>query len=124
MFSMLCFTTPPQKCSVMRAKRSVVSVMHHFSVVGRSHLKDLLQVQHLVDHGGGGGCVCVSARESTCPGGVPAWGVYLPGGILAQEVYLSGGVPARGGPRYPPLWTEFLTHTTENITLLQLRCGR
>ena len=24
----------------------------------------------------------------------------------------------------PPLWTEFLTHAYENITLAQLRCGR
>ena len=27
-------------------------------------------------------------------------------------------------PRTPPLWTEFLTHASENITLPQLRCGR
>ena len=48
---------------------------------------------------GGWGC--------TCPG-VPAWGVYLPGG---------GG----GGtcPGTPPLWTEFLSHASENITLPQ-----
>ena len=54
----------------------------------------------------------------TCPGGVPAWGVYLlKGGVLGQ-----GGVPAWGVylPRYSPLWTEFLTHATENITLPQL----
>ena len=27
-------------------------------------------------------------------------------------------------PRMPPLWTEFLTHASENITLPQLHCGR
>ena len=43
---------------------------------------------------GPGGC--------TCTGGVPAGGVYLPEGYL---------------PRYSPLWTEFLTHACENITL-------
>ena len=26
-------------------------------------------------------------------------------------------------PRHPPLWTEFFTHASENITLSQLRCG-
>ena len=32
-----------------------------------------------------------------------------------------GGVPGPGGylPRYSPLWTEFLTHASENITLPQ-----
>ena len=80
----------------------------------------------------GGGCTCpggVPARggvpvQGGCPGGVPAWGVYLggtcpggctwggvpawgvylpggctcPGGYLPREgVYLPGGVPAQGG---------------------------
>ena len=44
-----------------------------------------------------------------------------------------GDHPPRCGPRDPPgvgldtpppLWTEFLTHASENITLPQLRCGR
>ena len=53
MFSTLHFTpptTPPsQKRSVVRAKHSIVSVMHHFSIVGRSCSKDLLpRGQHLV----------------------------------------------------------------------------
>ena len=40
---------PPPKRSIVRAKHSVVSVMHHFSVVGRSRSKDLLpRGQHLV----------------------------------------------------------------------------
>ena len=49
-------------------------------------------------------------------GGVPSQGVYLARG------YLPGGV---SGPRVVPaqvpltLWTEFLTHTFENITLPQ-----
>ena len=50
MFSTLCFTLPPlRKHSVVRAQCSVVSVIHHFSVVGRSRSKDLLpRGQHLV----------------------------------------------------------------------------
>ena len=51
MFSTLQFTplVPPWKHSVVRAKCSIVSVMHHFSVVGRSRSKDHLpQGQHLV----------------------------------------------------------------------------
>ena len=32
--------------------------------------------------------------------------------------------PARHAGIPPPRWTEFLTHTSENITLPQLRCGR
>ena len=60
-------------------------------------------------------------------GGVPAGGytclgVYLPSrGVPTRRVYLPGGVPARGCtcPGTPPLWTEFLTHATENITLPQ-----
>ena len=45
-----------------------------------------------------------------CWGGVPAWG--MPG---------LGGVPARGVPAQvlPRPWTEFLTHTSANITLPQ-----
>ena len=36
-------------CSIMRARHSIVSVMHHFSIVGRSRSKDLLpRGQHLV----------------------------------------------------------------------------
>ena len=74
---------------------------------------------------GPGGCTCL------VPGGVPARGVvpggctclvprggvvlggYLPG--LGAGVYLVlGGVP---GQVLLPLWTEFLTHTSEIITL-------
>ena len=76
----------------------------------------------------------VPAREVYLPRGVylpggctcPVWGVYLPGGCTCQGVYLPGGCICLGGgylPRYSlPLWTEFLTHATENITLPQLRC--
>ena len=44
---------PPQKRSIVRAKHSVVSVMHHFSVVGRSRSKDLLiaRLTNLVQYG-------------------------------------------------------------------------
>ena len=70
------------------------------------------------------GCVphacCPYLPACTVPeGGVPARGVYLPGGCTCP-----GGVPAWGGvPAHVlpplPLWTEFLTHATENITLPQ-----
>ena len=67
-------------------------------------------------------------------GGVPGPG----GGVAGPGGAWSGGVPGRGcvaGPGgvsqhalrqtpSPPLWTEFLTHAYENITLAQLRCGR
>ena len=50
-------------------------------------------------------------------------GVYLVPGVLpargvctCQGVYLLGGVPAQV---LPPLWTEFWTHASENITLPQ-----
>ena len=65
-------------------------------------------------------------------GGVPAWsqgvyliqgGTYLPGLGWVYLPGLGGGVPAwcRGCtcPCTPPLWTEFLTHASENITLPQ-----
>ena len=45
----------------------------------------------------------------TCPGG-PAWGVYLSGVYLPR----GGTCPGTG-----LLCTEFLTHSTENITLPQ-----
>ena len=49
-----------------------------------------------------------------CSGG----GVPGPGGCTwSGGVYLApGGVPAQ---EPPPLWTEFLTHASENITLSQ-----
>ena len=65
----------------------------------------------------------------TCPGRVPAWGctwsrgVYPPRGctcrrVPAQGVHLPrGGVPAQ--VLHSHLWTEFLTHACENITLPQ-----
>ena len=52
-------------------------------------------------------------------GGVSAWGCLLLGGVCS-----GGGAPGpggRGSPAQvlPPLWTEFLTHAYENITLPQ-----
>ena len=69
----------------------------------------------------------VPAGVCTCPGGCTCSGGYLPRECKCQGVYLLGCVPAQGGvpawvvylPRYSPLWTEFLTHATENITLPQ-----
>ena len=59
------------------------------------------------------GGVVVSAR-GVCSRGVPGRGGCL----------LRGGIPACTEADTPPLWTEFLTHACENITLAQLRCGR
>ena len=45
--------------------------------------------------------------------------------LCSGEVSASGpgGIPACNGAD-TPLWTEFLTHASENITLPQLRYGR
>ena len=50
-------------------------------------------------------------------------GVSAPGG---KGICSWGGVypSMHWGRQPPPLWTEFLTHACENITLAQLRCGR
>ena len=72
------------------------------------------------------GCVPAACRPYL--GGGWSWGVYLvPGGVPGRGgVHLVAGVYlALGGvPHTPPLWTEFLTHACENITLAQIRCGR
>ena len=60
-----------------------------------------------------GGCTClegVSAWGCTC------WGVYLSGGCTCLGCTCPGGCTC---PDTPHLWTEFLTHATENITLPQ-----
>ena len=54
----------------------------------------------------------------TPPTRVWAWKTPLPSGLgldtpPAKPLNLTPGP----GPRHPPLWTEFLTHTSENITL-------
>ena len=58
-------------------------------------------------------------------------GVSVPGGVCSREVSAPGGVSAPGDvfqhalrQTPSPLWTEFLTHACENITLAQLRCSR
>ena len=58
-------------------------------------------------------------------------GCLLPGGgCLLRGVSALGGSAPGGVSQHalrqtpPPLWTEFLTHACENITLAQLRCGR
>ena len=70
-------------------------------------------------------------------GGVSApgvgWGGCLLRGGGGGVCYLGGSGPGVGGggvsqhalrQTLPHLWTEFLTHASENITLAQLRCGR
>ena len=89
----------------------------------------------LLGPGGGGlpgpGGSAWSGRVLLGPGGVllgprgGGGGLPGPGGVSAW----SGGVVSawsRGGgvPETYPLWTEFLPHACENITLAQLRCGR
>ena len=87
--------------------------------------------------------VCCSLLPGgVCSGGVCSWGgVFSQGGVWSRGVcvcllqgggcLLRGGVCSGGvhpsmhwGRHPPPLWTEFLTHACENITLAQLRCGR
>ena len=64
----------------------------------------------------------VSAQGGVYPEGVPG-GVW-PGGCLPRVYLPGGGVSQHALRQTPPLWTEFLTHACENITLLQLRYGR
>ena len=89
------------------------------------------------------GGVCSQGVGGVCsggssPGGVSAPGGSGPGGLLLGGVCSRGSGPGvgllQGGWCIPacteadtlplPLWTEFLTHACENITLAQLRCGR
>ena len=70
---------------------------------------------------------CAWSGGVSAPGGVPGlggcllWGVPGPGGVSAP----GGCIPAcTEADTLPPMWTEFLTHACENITLAQLRCGR
>ena len=57
-----------------------------------------------------------------------ARGCLVPGGASSQGGLLKGGYLLWGVSQHAmgqtPLWTEFLTHATENITLPQLRCER
>ena len=80
-----------------------------------------------------GGCTCLVrggtclVRGGTClvQGGVPAWSggctCLVQRGLWSQGVSGPGGgtclVPGGVPGQVPPLWTEFLTHACENITL-------
>ena len=68
----------------------------------------------------GGGClVPVGGVCSRGEGAWSRWGVSALEGVSAMGgLLLGGGIPACTEAD-PPLWTEFLTHTTENITLPQ-----
>ena len=70
---------------------------------------------------GGGGGVYLSGGVYLLGVGVPGQGVYLPGGCTCPGGVPTWGLPARGCTcsGTPLLWTEFLTHATENITLPQ-----
>ena len=67
----------------------------------------------------GGGGVCLV-------GGGLLWGGVCSRGCLVGGVCSGGGVSQHALRQTPSplLWTEFLTHACENITLAQLRCGR
>ena len=74
-----------------------------------------------------GGCLLQGGMVSAPGGGLPGLGGgvclvpgrYLPGpGGVSQHALRQTPSPS------PPVWTEFLTHACENITLAQLRCGR
>ena len=58
---------------------------------------------------------------------VPSAAVAVCWGVSGQGVSAQGGaVVCQHALRQTPtpLWTEFLTHACENITLPQLHCGR
>ena len=61
------------------------------------------------------------ARGVSAPRVVSApGGCLLPGGVCSQGcLLLARGVVSQHALRQTPLWTEFLTHATENITLPQ-----
>ena len=69
-------------------------------------------------------CTNKSKQECIPVGCIPSTAVavlgrgYLPGGCVCLEVCLPGSVCL--GVYTSPLWTEFLTHTCENITFQQL----
>ena len=47
-----------------------------------------------------------------------------PSGHGGVCLWSQGGASQHAMLQALPLWTEFLTHASENITLPQLRCGR
>ena len=70
---------------------------------------------------------CLPEEVSGVRGCLPIEGV-CPGGCLPRGVSAQGGVcPGRclqGVWQTLPMWTDFLTHNCENITLPKLHCGR
>ena len=87
----------------------------------RMHTTRLLPISPSMHCSWGVSAMGVSASG----GGVCSVGVYFPGGVCFMGMSASRGVSASGmGCAYPSiLWTEFLTHVSENITLPQLCCG-
>ena len=73
---------------------------------------------------GGGVCsqgVCLVWEGCVCSRGL----CLVWGGVCSQGGVCSWGcIPACTEADTSPLWTEFLTHDCENITLAQLRCSR
>ena len=50
---------------------------------------------------------------------ISQWGSGPEGGVWSQGVPGPGGMVSQHALRQTPLWTEFLTHSSENITLPQ-----
>ena len=76
----------------------------------------------------GGGCLLGGGAYTgeVSAQGVSAWGCLLMGmsahgGVCLGGVYPGGCLP---GEVYTSPWTEFLTHTCENMTFPQLRLRR
>ena len=89
------------------------------------HTARLLPVSPSMHWAGGGGLLTGGLLlAGSAPGGGLLPGGLLPGGLLPGGL-LPGGVSQHAMMQWGRtcLWTEFLTHTTENITLPQLRCG-
>ena len=73
----------------------------------------------------GGGGSALGGGGSALGGGGSALGGSALGGLIWGGVCSRWGVSQHALRQTPsPLWTEFLTHACENITLVQLRCGR
>ena len=71
---------------------------------------------------GSGGCLVQGEWGVPGPGGVGGawsrgWRCLVPG---EGRCLIPGGVVSQHALRQTPLWTEFLTHTSENITLPQI----
>ena len=146
-------TTPcgcVRACQCVCCTFHTLRVYSHLWFITRELLRELFDKQECIPVGcvppavvavcwGGVGGVCLSACWDIPPPGVGletpqpypstspwVWAWRPPPGQTPQPPPLVWAWrPARHAGILPlPLWTEFLTHASENITLPQLRCGR